>query len=538
MLDDIDELRAALDDFDNMNGAEQESERENDNATSMLLGAKQFLSFEQVLSQFLPPKEEVDRIVSAYFRSRTIAAPFFHTGHFRRSYQLFWNNPSATSPLWVSVLFSILNIITRTATALSSPVTEEVKVIPQFDMAAAHCLMIGEYYRPQKLAFEALLLHLHSICITSADLGPDVAILFGTLARLAIVMGYHKDPDGSRQSISVFEVEMRRRAWSLFMQLDVLISFQLGLPTNVQSSSWDTKAPTNLLDSEFDEDTIELPPSRPETDPTELLFYIAKHRLMAIFEKVIQHTLATTERPNGELEAIDREIRETVSNLPALFQPRSMEESIVDTPSIVVARLCVNSIYKKSLCVLHRKYVTHGRKESLQICQSSAADLVEHFFDIYLEFEPGGQLETERWFMNSMTWHDFLLGCMALCLTLCCTRHRLSDSVANNEISHAKTVQLLQNAQLVFEKNSAKGGDTKRVRQVVQATILKFTNQHDVTASMAQASFQTTLDASDMNWQAMLSTQGSSNDIWGLHMAHSEDDSGWAYMEQFLDLSE
>ena len=81
----------------------------------------------------------------------------------------------------------------------------------RFGPAAAHCLAVGEYYRPQRFAVEALLLYAQSKCLTSVDLGPNVAILFGTLARLGTVMGYHRDTDGSRQRISAFEGEMRRR---------------------------------------------------------------------------------------------------------------------------------------------------------------------------------------------------------------------------------------------------------------------------------------------------------------------------------------
>lgn len=185
----------------------------------------------------------------------------------------------------------------------------------RFDTAAAHCLAVGEYCRPRQFAVKALFLFIQARCLTSVDIGPDAAVLIGTLARLATVMGYHRDATGSRLRMTAFEGEMRRRTWSLCMQLDMLISFQLGLPSTIQYPTWDTRPPTNLLDSDFDEHTVQLPPARPASEATELLFYIAKHRLMAVFQKVIRHTLCATERPSDELEAIDREIRETFAAL-------------------------------------------------------------------------------------------------------------------------------------------------------------------------------------------------------------------------------
>ncbi len=50
----------------------------------------------------------------------------------------------------------------------------------------------------------------------------QVGTLFGLMIRPATRMGYHRDPESL--PISPFEKEMRRRAWSLAFQLDLLIS--------------------------------------------------------------------------------------------------------------------------------------------------------------------------------------------------------------------------------------------------------------------------------------------------------------------------
>ena len=510
MLADIEEFETIIGEDDEIVGADVDPGSDEGDSSGLLFGASKPLSFQQVLSRFLPPRHEADRSVAAYFRATAVAAPFVHTAQLMRLYRLFWDNPSTASPLWTSILFSILDIATRTLSTSSEASSGEHPKADRFATAAAHCLAVGEYYRPQRFAVEALFLYAQSRCLTSVDISPVVAILFGTLVRLATIRGYHRDADGSRGEITAFEGEMRRRTWSLCMQLDMFVSFQVGLPSNIQFPTWDTRPPTNLLDSDFDEDTVQLPPPRPDSEPTEVLFHIAKHRLMTVFEKVLRHTLSATERPDDELEMIEQELRGTYAALPPVFQPRPMADSIVDPPSVVVTRLCVCSIYQKCLCVLHRKYVACGRQKSVQICHDSASDLVRRFLDLYKEFEPGGQLQTERWFMGSVTWHDFLLGCAALCLTICSIRHNAAEPTRTAIVDVVGSLELLEKAKAVCETQSTHTSrDTRKVQRLVEATILRFSGQDHEGIPTPQALSHISQDvASDAHQQAVLSSQG------------------------------
>lgn len=522
MLEDIEELRTTMRDSDDVDGTGAELDSREDHSTSLLFGAAKPLSFQQVLFQFLPSRTEADRLVAAYFRAKAVAVPFLHAAQFSRLYRLFWDDPPTASPLWTSILFSVFHVATKTISTNLKANTGEDRDESPFATAAAHCLAVGEYYRPQRFAVEALLLYAQSKCIASVDISPVVATVFGTLVRLATASGYHRDADRSREGLSSFEKEMRRRTWSVTLQLDMLVSFQFGLPSNVQFPTWDTKPPTNLLDLDFDEDTVLLPPARPESEPTELLFYIAKHRLMTVFEKIIRHTLSTIECPIDELEAIDRELRDTYAALPVVYQARPMADSIVDPPSVIVARLCVFFIYQKCRCVLHRKYVTHGRRGSIQICHASASDLIKRFLDIAPEFGPGGQLETERWFIGSITWHDFLLSCTTLCLTICAAKRTNTASV--NVVS---SLELLQNAKALCEKQSARSKDTRKVQRLIRATVMKF-NDQEISGD------QETVPSE--HWLTMSASHDEQNSIWKENVILLGEDPTWAYMEQFLNL--
>ena len=108
----------------------------------------------------------------------------------------------------------------------------------------------------------------------------------GIFIRLAMRLGYHRD-SARHSSISPFEGEMRRRIWAIIYQLDILASFQLGLPSMIPDEYCDTHAPKNLDYSDFGPDTTVLPPSRPLSDNTAITYTIVKSKVMGVFKRIV-----------------------------------------------------------------------------------------------------------------------------------------------------------------------------------------------------------------------------------------------------------
>ena len=545
MLEHIEGLRTAI--LPTEAAPSDDLEYEEYTGCSLILGSAAPLSLEQILAQFLPPRREVDRLTAAYFRSRALSAPFIHASHFRRLYQDFWKDPPKAPVLWTSILFSICHI----AHNYLSVGKESANADSRYIVASAHCLALGEYFRPKQFSVESLLLFVQADCLTGLGMSPDLAPIFGLLIRLATKMGYHRDPDIFQ--LSAFEKEMRRRTWSLCMQMDLLLSFQMGLPSNIQFPTWDTRPPTNLHDSDFDEDTKQLPLARPDSESTDIIFYIAKHRLMMIFEKILRHTMSTGSNTSTNIGELDAEIRGVYSAFPENLRPRPMTDSIVDSPSLVVTRLCVFFVYQKCLCVLHRPYVLRGQVYSTQICYEAASGIVRSFNDSYQEFLPGGQLETERWFMSNITWHDYLFGVIALCVVLCTS----SQSIATPDQQSVEILQLLQRAREICGEHSVRSKASGKVQKIVSATLLHFGSLGSNEGSMNESRFLTNI--SEPSSTPLLFTGDETNsqnivlspDLQGFppkqveaSWAGSEamttpiDDSSWAYLEQFLNLSD
>jgi hypothetical protein len=104
----------------------------------------------------------------------------------------------------------------------------------------------------------------------SQDAEFEIWILHGMLIPISLRMGLHRDPKHFSE-ISIFAGEMRRRVWATIFQIDVGLSGLAGLPRMIKPHQCDTEEPRNMLDSDFDENTLELPQSRPESEFTPIL---------------------------------------------------------------------------------------------------------------------------------------------------------------------------------------------------------------------------------------------------------------------------
>ena len=470
MLEDIEDLRQVLGEELELESASPSSTNEAIATESdVLFGGTPRLPLETILSQYLPPRVELDRRLAAYFRAEAIAIPYIHVPQFMRQYEQFCQDPMKTSPLWISMLFSICNLsqnVGRGAHILQSLDSgssgTNASAERNFSLASAHCLAIGRYTKPQRFAVEALGLYTQARVVETLDPSRDIGILFGTLIQVAYTMGYHRDPSHF-QTFSPFDVEMRRRAWSYCIQIDLLVSFMLGLPNNVQFGSWDTRPPSNYLDSDIEEHDAVLPPPRPDSEATKITFYAAKHMLMTIFDKILRHALSASARPEGELQALDAELRATYDSIPSVFHYKTVSQSVADPVYLVVTRKCVELMFQKCLCVLHRKHVTSGRLESVQICHDASKKIVSAFLELYPEFKPGGQFNDERWLLGSITWNDFLLGVMVLCLVLC-QQMRIQSAGVEKQ---AEMVTLLRASKEVCEENLEKSLGARRTSRLL-----------------------------------------------------------------------
>lgn len=474
ILEDINELRTVLDEPGYTKYAEYAAVSEAPTTEKeVIFGSSTNYSLQEIISQDMPSRIEADRLIATYFQGETYIVLFVHAQQFQRQYRDFWKDTSNVNPLWLSMLFSICYMATLIAGASSpteSAKDELARKSLNLHSAAGKCLVVGEYHRPQKYAVEALATYAYGKVLRTLDPSREAGAMLGQVIRMAYEMGFHRDPDYFG-NLSPFEGEMRRRFWAACKQMDVMISFQLGLPSSICVENCDTKSPRLILDSDFDVDTVVLPQPRSEEEPNKLLWFIVKERLMVSFGKVCKDALSFKEKTEVEIQELDREIRETQSTIPAVLRIRPLSESLADPPFLIMTRLYVDFIHLKSLCILHRKYMARGNASSTKICTEAGTKLVGQFIEMYKEFSPGYQLHAERWMLTSFTMNDFLLGVMIICLVLHTHCRKCSQISASNLGTKTSILDLLKQSQLICAEKSIASKDAERVSHAIRLTL-------------------------------------------------------------------
>lgn len=257
------------------------------------------------------------------------------------------------------------------------------------------------------------------------------------MIRQALRLGYHRDPKHFPH-ISPFEGEMRRRAWFLIYVFDILTSFQLGLPCNLQNDDeWDTAFPRSLNDSDFDETSTELPPSRPDHDPTPMLYFLAKATIMNVQKKLL-HQQFTSELVSYEDDVLrlDAELDDARAGIPDVLKIKSMSQSFTDPAYLIMYRFQCDILCHKSMCILHRTYL-HGsrrQKQSIDRCTESAMQILRHQTTIYRETKPGCQLHSDSWYIRSMHLTNCFLAAVICCQIVVLTSEGECSTSTKDEI--------------------------------------------------------------------------------------------------------
>lgn len=325
-----------------------------------------------------------------------------------------------------------------------------------FRKRAAQCLTQANYLTPGQYKVEALFMYSLSEFYRSQDAQMGVSFLFGIIIRLAMRMGYHRDPS-HYPGLSAKDGEMRRRTWALLIQLDTLISFQVGLPRTIRSWLSDTGLPSNLLDTDFDENTTKLPQSRPEGERTPCTYTCAKARIQHVFGQISDLAYSREPVSFDEILEIERRLDESHNILPSFFQIRPISQCIADPAELIMRRYTLEMLYQKARIVLHRPYLgKHAHSRS--ICITAAKETLRYHAEIWNESLPGGQLHAERFFVNSFQNTDFMLSSMILCLEL----SQDNDNAHLSRQEHTALLRLLETTHRIFGETRRRSVDTQR----------------------------------------------------------------------------
>ncbi|KAM0413268.1 hypothetical protein ACHAPD_008364 [Fusarium lateritium] len=376
-----------------------------------------------------------------------------------KGYEAFWKAPRRTSNTWIALLFALLSLSTGVYEASGMVLPSPVPIPPSKDLSTKtqHCLLTSNYILCNEHAVEAFLLHLVGCWLRSKASDTNLWFLMGKLVQLAISKGYHRDCSKLPNSnISAFDGEMRRRIWVCIYQLDSLMSFQLGLPSMVPSDSCDTELPRNLDQNQLHPDITELPPSRPLSENTTILYSIVKASVMAKFKEVVKHTRSTTPPTHETTLILDTEVRQAYVNIPDHFKYKPLTNFLTEEVSVILTRTTLELLHLKSIIVLHRQHLMYrndSRSEfSRNACLEAARRLLERQAEMDRATKTGGQLHDMKWMITTLTLSDFTLAAMVICLDLTITIRLGADSppspTAYQEVQ--RDLKIIQNAHKIW----------------------------------------------------------------------------------------
>lgn len=198
----------------------------------------------------------------------------------------------------------------------------------------------------------------------------------------------------------------------------------------VRTLQSDTQPPRNLLDRDFNVNTKSLPPSRGIDELTPSSYMRAKLRITRIFADASELSHATIPPSHEEMMELDVKLEEARAQIPPLLQMPDISELVTDPAEQLMCRFNLDLLYLKVKMVLHRRYMEkpfsqlslHEQQMGIGIsrkaCTSCALRVLRHHHTIYTASQPGGQLESVKWYMGSISTHDFLLAAMIICLEL------------------------------------------------------------------------------------------------------------------------
>ena len=285
-----------------------------------------------------------------------------------------------------------------------------------------------------------------------------------------------------------------------------MLSSQAGLPAIIHDEEYDTEPPRNLFDDDFDENCEILPPSRPPTDPTPMLYYRYEGRSAKMLRQVFRHALSLKVQSYDETMKLDNLLHEMHENVPPSLRMRSISSSIVDEPYMILWRLNIDLLYQKSLCVLHQEYISQHRSDpaydySRKTCITTALRILEHQAELHFACQPGARLYKEQWMLSSLILHDFLLATMIVCLDLFeFNRSQSSTSIESAEVP-TKSLNALKVSYEFW--NSRKDGSKEarrasRTFAVMLSKLPKFFAAPKPSSISHQVSAQTTMNVEEL----------------------------------------
>lgn len=360
---------------------------------------------------------------------------------------------------------------------------------PTFLRETVQCLILADYMNGGPYVMEALINYQVIEQTRHPDANVQTWILFGTIFRIALRQGYHRDPSHF-PNLTPFQGEIRRRIFVPLHAMDVILSLQLGLPRLLKDGHWDVHPPRNLLDQDFHKGSTELPPPRPEYEVTEVSHFIAKHRMLTVVG-VIADTVMSVARNHRDASTLAADmtlasrLQDTYDSISDSVKLGSLAECVRHPATDILHRLTLDLLLSKGMIMLHWHRVVSNEdptsaspasdgddqhKQAYATCVKAALRLLEFQSFLDREGRPGGAMFLIRSQMASVPAHDFSMATVVVVANM----YRLiSAGDAVNVEERQETETVLRRSRAIWAKKCARSKDAAKVTGLLDALFKK-----------------------------------------------------------------
>lgn len=341
----------------------------------------------------IPDRATCEFLVERYFHSVAPLLDMVNRSQFELTFHQFWANPQETEILWVAQLLCMLILSLESYGPCDVPENLVGLLDKRRDIwsqGVELCSSIGKITSKPGLINVRVLLMWMFAQSPGADWHERGWCTLALVIRVAQSMGLHRDP--KYFVLSPFEMEERRKIWSVIMYLDAYCAVGQGLPMAINFQEQDTMEPANLDVKDMVATLGQVPiPRDLFTTPTSTSFMIFQHRLtrLRINAYTVNLGIKQSYASYKELWRLDAEVRNFYNKLPRYLRQRCTEKtskrvagSSIDPLVLQGQRFIMECDYLKTLVVLHRVYsqkasINNGYMASRKVTTECSIQLIE-----------------------------------------------------------------------------------------------------------------------------------------------------------------
>ncbi|KAI0187793.1 hypothetical protein F4808DRAFT_466306 [Astrocystis sublimbata] len=378
-------------------------------------------------------------------------------------YDSFWEGSRDVPVMWLGLLFSTLSI----AVTFREYDVDQFRSGQQLDYVSlgaiyrektVQCLVLGQYTRCGPLVLETMIHHFAAEYMRRRDVNNEAWIILSTTVQLAMRMVI----------IEILTTSSPSHHMSAVMH--IATSGQLGVPRLINDAFVDTAEPRNLFDSDFDPSSPELPPSRPDTDPTPILVVLAKLRIGRMYTAVADIVTKTQPPTYAQVLQVDRQIEDMFLKIPEYCRIQEQSESVTVPPQILLQRIFIQMNHYKCQVILHWQYLRSANEDdrysySTKTTVAAALKILKLNQIVYEGLKTGGRLYSVRWRVTCFFSHDYLLAVSILCFYL----QQNGDRVSSSELNEIK--QTLRQTKEIWGPRTPMSTEVKRAAAALESVL-------------------------------------------------------------------